>query len=294
MHTHAQDILFSGGSDIEPSYGVLIRLFEWQKFNWPAPHGKSEDPVYRLLRKRIARETQWRNAMANADDLQKEMKENNVSFSVCHPIEPYGSTQELLSHTGKSSCLIPFASVDPRDPKRVERLRTYVEAGCRGLKLHPIIQDFHPESKECFEVIEEFSQYNLPILFHSGRTTYYVPESQAEAFGRLPNYTKIIASFPKVKFILGHMGMFEARTAIEIAQVFENVYLETSFQPVRTVRRAVEKVGGDRVVFGTDWPFGRQRYSLAVALRLTEGDQWLRDRLLWKNAEELIGPIPTL
>jgi predicted TIM-barrel fold metal-dependent hydrolase len=291
MHTHAQDILFSGGSNIQPSRGVLIRMFEWQKFNFPAPRGKSEDKVYRVLRRRLAKETQWRNAMANADDLKKEMRETGVACSVCLPIEPYGSTEELLSLTSKSSSLIPFASVDPRDPQRVEKLRAYMKEGCRGLKLHPIIQDFHPEGRECLELVEEFAQYELPVLFHAGRTAYYLPESEAESYAHLDNFIKVFASFPKTRFVLGHMGMFEAGKAIEIAQVFENVYLETSFQPTRMVRRAVEKVGGDRVMFGSDWPFGGQRYSLAVALRLSNKNPWLRERLLCKNAEDLIGPV---
>jgi hypothetical protein len=291
MHTHAQDILFSGGSKIRPSRGLLIRMFELQRFNWPMPHGKSEDKVYHLLRKRVARETQWRNAMASPNNLKQEMKREGISCCVCLPIEPYGNTQELLSLAKSNAGLLPFASVDPRDAKRVEKLKTYVQSGCRGLKLHPIIQDFHPESRECFETVEEFSQYNLPVLFHSGRMAYYVPESESESFAHLENYTKVFASFPKTKFILGHMGMFEAQKAIEIAQVFENVYLETSFQPVQTVRRAVDKVGGDRVVYGSDWPFGGQKYSLSVAMRLTAGNKWLRERLLWQNAEELLGPV---
>jgi hypothetical protein len=292
MHAHAQDILFSGDSNIKPSRGLLIRLFEWQKFNWPAPQGKSEDKIYHLLRKRIARETQWRNAMASADGLSGEMKKTGVSYCVCLPIEPFGDTQALLSSVQGNSRLIPFASVEPRDPKRVAKLATYVKSGCRGLKLHPIIQDFHPGCRECLEVIEEFSQYNLPVLFHSGRTAYYLPESESESYAHLENYTKVFACFPKVRFILGHMGMFEAGKAIEIAQILKNVYLETSFQPAATVRRAVDKVGGDRILFGTDWPFGGQRFSLAVTMKVTEGNQWLRDRLLWKNAEELLGPLP--
>jgi hypothetical protein len=173
----------------------------------------------------------------------------------------------------------------------VKKLSAFVEAGCRGLKLHPIIQNFHPESKECFETVEEFSRYNLPILFHSGRTAYYLPESKSESYAHLENYTKLVGAFPKTKFILGHMGMFEARKAIDIAQVFQNVYVDTSFQPVKMVRHAVEKIGGERVLFGSDWPFGGQRYSLAIAMRASAGDEWLRERLLWRNAEELIGPV---
>lgn len=287
MHTHTQDILFPNGiADVRPSRGILLRLFEWQRFNVYATQG-----LRRKLRKRVAHETQCRNAMACAEDLKTGMERAGITHSVVLPVEPYGSTAEVLSLAEKDKRFIPFASVDPRDPRRVEKLRDFVKSGCRGLKLHPIIQDFHPSSPECMEIIEEFSQYRLPVLFHSGRTPYYLPESESESYAEPNNYVKLFAAFPGVKFIMGHMGMFEARATIEIAQVFENVYLDTSFQPMRILRRAVEKVGGDRIVFGSDWPFAGQRYELANILDLAKGNPWLRERVLYKNAEELIGEV---
>ena len=181
MHTHAQDILFVGRGNVRPSLGILIRFFEWQHFNWYGPHsGKMENKAYSVLRKRIVRDTQARNAMANEVDLMKEMGRANITHSIMLPIEPYGNTPEVISFAKNDKRLVPFASVDPRDPQRTEKLKTYAKDGCRGLKLHPIIQNFHPASRECLETVEEFRQYGLPVLFHSGRASYYMPESESE------------------------------------------------------------------------------------------------------------------
>ena len=291
IHTHAQGILFpEDAASVKPSRGILIRMFEWQRFRYFGPRqGKSEDKAYHRLRKRIAKETQARNAMANAGDLKLGMEMTGITHSIVLPVEPYGCTSEVISLAKGDDHLIPFASVDPRDPKMKEKLKTYVESGCRGLKLHPIIQDFHPASAECMETVEEFSQYGLPVFFHSGRTAYYVPESESEEYANPLNFVKLFSSFPKVRFVLGHMGMFESRDAIEVAQVLRNVYLDTSFQSIRMVKKAVERAGADRIVFGTDWPFGGQRFELAIVMDLTKGKPWLRERLLWKNAEELLG-----
>jgi hypothetical protein len=287
MHTHAQDILFlKGTSRVKPSKGFLIRLFEWQKFNWY--HSERIDKV---LRKRVARETQGRNAMASFPGLTQAMESEGIAHSVVLPIEPYGSTLEVASIAKGDKRIIPFASVDPRDPGRAEKLRSYVEAGCRGLKLHPIIQNFHPAGRESVETVEEFSQYGLPVFFHSGQTAYYVPESESEGYGLPENYVKVLDAFPKVKFVMGHMAMFQASEAIEIAVKHKNVYFDTSFQPLRMVGRAIEKVGVERVMYGSDWPFGRQRYELSVIMKLTESNQELRERLLWRNAEEFLGGV---
>jgi predicted TIM-barrel fold metal-dependent hydrolase len=294
MHTHAQDILFlpGEGTHLRPSLGILIRLFELQKFRWITPEPLvGEGMLYRLLRRWTARDTQARNAMAGFESLKREMEQNSITHSVVLPIEPYSSTTELISYANRDKSLIPFASVDPNDPNRVEKLRKYAESGCRGLKLHPIIQDFHPSGPECMETVEEFSQYDLPVFFHSGQTAYYLPESESESYGLPENYVKTIEAFPKVRFVMGHMGMFQSSKVIEITQEHENVYFDTSFQPIGMVKRAIEKVGEESLMFGSDWPFGRQKFELAVIMKLTDGNQSLREKLFWKNAESLIGRV---
>jgi predicted TIM-barrel fold metal-dependent hydrolase len=291
MHTHAQDILFREcESGVRPSLGILMRLFELQRFNWygPAPTEKAGGG---FLRKRTAQEVQGRNAMASFDALAKGMELTGITHSAVLPIEPYGKSSEVLAAAERNSRWIPFASVDPSDPKRAEKLATFAEKGCRGLKLHPIIQDFHPSSKECMETVEEFRQYELPIFFHSGQTAYYVPESESESYGAPGNYVKTIGAFPEVKFVMGHMAMFEAEQAIEIAKKHKNVYFDTSFQPKKMVRKAINEVGEERVMFGSDWPFGRQRFELAIVVEVTEGNPTLREKLLWKNAEALVGEV---
>jgi len=293
MHTHAQDILFcEGEGEARPALGVLFRLFEMQRFNWygPAP-SEGKGLMHAMLRRKVARETQGRNAMASFDGLAEEMERAGITHSVVLPIEPYGDSSEVLSTAKQDKRWIAFASVDPRDPRRTEKLRQYVAEGCRGLKLHPIIQDFHPSGQDCMETVEEFRQYALPVFFHSGQTAYYVPESESESYGAPANYAKTFEAFPDVRFVMGHMAMFEAEQAIEVAKTHANVYFDTSFQPRKMVKKAIEEVGEERVMFGSDWPFGRQRVELAIVMDLTEGNPSLRDRLLWKNAEKLVGEV---
>jgi predicted TIM-barrel fold metal-dependent hydrolase len=229
--------------------------------------------------------------MASVEGLKEGMARNGITHSVALPIEPYGPARELLSLVKEEEGLIPFASVDPSDPGMAGKLRDCVEAGCRGIKLHPIIQDFHPSGTSCMETVEEFSQYELPVFFHSGVTAYYLAESESEKYGDPVNYVKTLESFPKVKFVLGHMAMFQAAQAIDIAEKYNNVYFDTSFQPLRMISRALDRIGEGRVMFGTDWPFGRQHIAFGLIMKLTEGNRELRDRLFWKNAESLIGEV---
>ena len=66
-------------------------------------------------------------------------------------------------------------------------------------------------------------------------------------------------SFPDVPVVMAHMGHGNAvyiNAAIDIAERRPNVYLETSGMPMHTkIAEAVERVGTERVMYGSDAPF---------------------------------------
>ena len=61
---------------------------------------------------------------------------------------------------------------------------------------------------------------------------------------------------PQATVILGHMGGFyHCQAAIQAAQDLPNVLLDTSAMPYpEMIRRAVETIGAERVLFGSDGP----------------------------------------
>jgi len=64
--------------------------------------------------------------------------------------------------------LVPFCRVNPHDGAAAEARRA-LDAGARGIKLHPRAEQFtldHPAVGELFEIAEE---RGVPILIHAGR-----------------------------------------------------------------------------------------------------------------------------
>ena len=110
-------------------------------------------------------------------------------------------------------------------------------------------------------------------------------------FGRLELYAPIIRAFPKVQFVLGHMGLLTPRPAIDLAERFSNVWLETSFQSARTVADAIERIGPDRILLGSDWPCSHGHGMMRVARALIRSQPSLEKPLFHANAERLIGPL---
>ncbi len=259
---------------------LKFRSIIWKNGNYPE-----------LVRMLISLDNQVRLSMASRDNLLREMDSSGVSVSVTMPIEPYVKSKDYLNEIADEPRLLTFASAHPDDKYWQNNLKEAMNSGCRGVKIHPILQELHPENEFYFQLLEEFRQYGRPVLTHSGEFEYFIPQSRYREYGGVFLMKKLISSFPDVPFILGHMGLYDAEGALKLAAGHENVYLETSFQSAATIKRALNTVGKDRVVFGSDWPESRQHVSFKIARMATRTQPHLQEKILWENAESLIGPV---
>jgi predicted TIM-barrel fold metal-dependent hydrolase len=122
--------------------------------------------------------------------------------------------------------------------------------GFKGVKVHPRNEAFAINSEElAFPIAELASKLNVPILIHTGEPDTY-------GFAQPTLVGDLADSFPDLTLIIGHMGKRLYEDAICVARWFENIILETSFRSHRDIARAVKRVGANRVVYGSDMPFG--------------------------------------
>lgn len=287
FHTHIGDVI-NGFDPVytpqEKPFRFIIHLFSkigfWSPFPGPTPA---------WMRIPLAVETQMRHSWGFKDRLLDCMSKYGITCSVVHPIEPMTPTEKILNECKIDKNLIVTASVDPKDPKKIEKLKRYMDMGCVGLKLHPILQHTSPEDKSYFEIIEEYRRYNKFVLFHTGEYDYYITKTHYYQYGNLKLFEKIISAFPDVKFVLGHTGLHTPEPAIELAIKYKNVYLETSFQSAKSIRNIISKVDHSRVLFGSDWPGSFQIYNIKIMNKAVAGNRELSERIFYKNAQELLG-----
>lgn len=144
--------------------------------------------------------------------------------------------------------LIGFGCIDIKgDPDAAADIPHLVEElGLVGLKFHPWIQAFPCNDASLKPVYEQASRYRLPVLFHTGTPPYAQPAQVAEWAD----------AYPDVQFIIGHFGKLVWLDAVRAAMKHPNVYLETSGAQVSDIEIAVELLGEERIVFGTDLPIG--------------------------------------
>jgi len=153
--------------------------------------------------------------------------------------------------------------------------------GFRGVKFHPRNEAFAINSEElAFPIAELASGLGVPILIHTGEPDTY-GFAQPTLVGGLAD------AFPDLTLIVGHMGKRLYEDAILVARWFENIILETSFRSPRQIKRAVNRVGADRVVYGSDMPFGIPEIEM-MKIRLCDITAEEKEKVLGENMARIL------
>jgi len=176
--------------------------------------------------------------------------------------------------------LVGFPRIDPRWDEAVDVFaRAVTEDGMRGLKLHPVSNVSTPFSDRCVELLDKAHELDVPVLFHSGDRVLSLPRQIGEA-----------ASRTDATILMGHVGgYFNGREALDVAREHENVVLESSAFPYpRILQTAIDELGAERVVYGSDVPAANPKVELEKidVLDLTRAQ---RKAVLWRNAARLLG-----
>jgi predicted TIM-barrel fold metal-dependent hydrolase len=173
--------------------------------------------------------------------------------------------------------LTGFASVDPGRPGAVAKLERAVSSGLRGLKLAPTYQGFDPLAKPALELYEAAEAMRLPVIWHQG-TTFVRTARLAHA--RPIQLDEVALHFPELRIVIAHMGHPWIDEALVVVRKHPHLYADISalyprpWQFYNALVSACEYRVSDRLLFGTDWPFGTFPDTLAglrAVNRLTEG-----------------------
>jgi uncharacterized protein len=288
FHSHAQNVY--GTCCVPRPLRRLVRngparLFEKSGFDPRLARGG-----VKLLIDASVCEMQARFATFSFADYLAAMKKNGVTHACALPVEPMCSTSELVAMTREHPEVIPFASIDFSSGKEpAKELDRHLDAGCRGLKLHPIMQDVPADDPRIEKVFERLRGTGVPVIFHTGQIHYYFGKRERPDNADPERLVFVLKRFPEQPVVLGHMGLFSGvDAAIKIAAQFDNAYLEVSFQPAATIERALRAVGPKRILLGSDWPASEATSEMKQIEKATRGDRAAMDAILFDNGAELL------
>jgi predicted TIM-barrel fold metal-dependent hydrolase len=199
-----------------------------------------------------------------------------------------GNSQALAAVNAHPGRIAAYAVVNPwQDPEReLERLAN--DERFVGIKVHPTLHRY-PVTGARYDAVWAFAEETgCPVLSHSEHRSAYDAPALFEA---------VATKYPRAAVILGHAGITAAGVdeAIEAAARHESLWLEVCGSQMTgpLIVEMIERVGGERVLFGSDFPFIDQRMSLGrvVCAPLTESQ---RQDVLSANARRLFRwrPLP--
>ncbi|MBR5751493.1 MAG: amidohydrolase family protein [Clostridia bacterium] len=243
-----------------------------------------------------------------ADGLRRSMAEAGIDVSLVLPVatnpaqvEHVNDSSILLNDAGGETGIYSFGCMHPEYPAPEKELERLKKAGIRGIKLHPVYQGVDFDDEKYIRILKTAFGLGMWALVHAGLDVGFPGVEHVSPRMIL----RVVERLGGDRLILAHMGAW--RQWEEAAGLLSGtgVMIDTSFsigrmtpaddtltQPemlsVNEAEDIIKAYGADRVLFGTDSPWGGQKESLELfgKLDLSEAD---RDRILWLNAKRVLG-----
>ena len=175
-----------------------------------------------------------------------------------------------------------YVYANPRYDDALDVVRRGIEEqGMCGLKLWVAT---YCDDPLVFPLVEQMIEYDKPILIH----TFVKAVDQLEFESTSRNVANLAQRYPEAKIIMAHLGGEPCHGIRPVAK-YENVWIDHSGTLVGSndLQHAINLVGVDRILFGSDLPVGFAcSYGQVLEAKLTEEE---REKILWKNTAKLFG-----
>ncbi len=174
-----------------------------------------------------------------------------------------------------------YFMLNPTQPDAVQRAEkaarhAHLDAVC----LFPAMHTYSITDSRIVPILEIASDHKLAVFVHCGALSVGVRQklgltSQFNMqFSNPLDLHAVALHFPRISFVVPHFGAGLLREALMLADLCPNVYLDTSSSnrwmayeglDLRTVfRRAIEVVGMDRLLFGSDSSFFPRGWNATI------------------------------
>ncbi|MGE5528424.1 MAG: amidohydrolase family protein [Patescibacteria group bacterium] len=223
--------------------------------------------------------------------LAASMDRAGIDIAVVQPIATRPGQERSVNGWAvsiRSARILAFGSIHPATPDWRGEIARLKDLGLLGVKFHPDYQDFFVDDPAVFPLYEALCEAGLAILFHAG-VDLGLPEPCHCTPARL---RRAIDAFPGGRFIAAHLGGYllwkEAREHL----VGRPLYLDTSYcfhkLGAEDMREIILAHGTDRILFGSDSPWGDQGEAVAQirGLGLAAADE---EAILAGNAGRMLG-----
>ena len=188
--------------------------------------------------------------------------------------------------------IIPLASVHPADPDFKAHLKAIADADIPGIKLHPYYQGFRLDDPAVFPFFAAVRDLGLFVIAHCGYDHGFL--NVPMCCGPV-EIAALLAAVPGLgpRFVAAHLGGREGNPPgatdmlLETGCLIDTACLEI-LQDEPDAIRVMETWPTERIVFGTDYPWNRQR-RLVEWVKRYRPDPAEQELIFHGNAERFLG-----
>lgn len=229
---------------------------------------------------------------SSVDDLREAMQDAHVDRAVLIAQPNTIPNEFVLDLASQSDRFIAAVNVSPKEADAKGKLREYFDRGARILKIHPSFDGLDADSAHYRDLLAVAEELALPVILHTGcfHSSVLYKSPEASSADRFESWFK---DLPDVRFVLAHMNYHDPEIAIDLAEKYPNLYLDTSWQPSEVITEAVRQLGAERVLFGSDWPLVGDNMQVGVGrIREAVQSEFLTEEqatlILGGNAERVL------
>jgi hypothetical protein len=181
-----------------------------------------------------------------------------VVFPANEPDGDYAAANATVLADAAASAgrLVPFCRLDPRRDPVAEASRC-VEAGARGIKLHPRAERFDLELAPVADIFAFAERRRLPILIHCGGG---IPPLAGQLLD-------LVRRFPAVPVILAHAAVNDFNRLWQEIPRYPNVFFDTSWWNAADLVALFALIPPGRVLYASDAPYETPLQNAVTTLR---------------------------
>ena len=162
-----------------------------------------------------------------------------------------------LAHAQRSNGrLIPFVRLDLGEGP-IEEARRCLDAGARGIKLHPRAQRFLLNDERLRPVFALAAERRVPILIHGGRGLPPIADE----------LSRLVDLYPDAQLIIAHAGIADLAGLAERFACRSGVFFDTSVWSPVDLLDLFRQVSPEQILFASDYPYGQEPASLLIAIK---------------------------
>jgi predicted TIM-barrel fold metal-dependent hydrolase len=173
-----------------------------------------------------------------------------------HPAFTAANDRTLAFAERSQGRLIPFVRLDLNESP-IEEATRCLDAGARGIKLHPRAQGFGATDERLEPVFALAAKRRVPILIHGGRGLPPVADGLA----------RLVERYPEAMLIIAHAGIADMSALASAMAGRSHVFFDSSVWGAVDLLELYRRVPPEQILYASDYPYGQQPASLLITLR---------------------------